>query len=342
MRRCSTCIMPDSARGIRLDARGKCQLCNSYSEFKPKGEAQLRAVIASSPGTNREYNCVVPVSGGRDSAYALYYAKKTLGLEPLAVHNDNDFETDIARQNLEAMATSLNVPLIVTGPKNKLSLRVVAEKFTMNAPFGPGLVASQACEVCKYGFESGAYETARKMGISLVFWGDSKEESSTPYLSLAHSRTPSKWERLVNRGFLNLIAYKRYFKKLKKECGSDKPAGVVEVHLYDYIRWDQRVIVDTIQRELGWRAPETDHRTWRVDCTLVPVVNYLTEKAYGVSKIEIGYSNMVRAGKMDRNEALMSVEAIKAGTDEAQIKQFLARTGIKRWAVEKMMESALR
>jgi hypothetical protein len=60
----------------------------------------------------------------------------------------------------------------------------------------------------------------------------------------------------------------------------------------------------------------------------VPVVNYLTEKACGVSKLEIGFSNMVRSGKMDRDEALKAVEQVKNNTDVEKIKDFLRQMSI--------------
>lgn len=338
MKRCAKCIMPETAKGIKLDEKGLCQLCLDCKEFTPRGEQQLRDDINEFIDQKAEYNCIVPVSGGRDSAYALYYAKRVLDLKPLAVHNDNDFETEVATNNLEVITKSLNVPLIRISSKNHITRALIAEKFKMNAPFGAGLVVEQTCEACKYGFESASYSIARKKGIKVVIWGDSLDESTVPYHSLFSHRVPSKWERLLAPNVLNLFRYKKYFRQMTKEYGSNSAAGLKEVHLYDYIRWDQKVIVDTIQEKLGWSVPKSSPTTWRVDCSIVPLVNYLTEKAYGVSKLEIGFSNMVRSGKMDRDDAIQTVEQIKANTDKAELKRFLKLMDISDKDIDRVLE----
>jgi glutamine---fructose-6-phosphate transaminase (isomerizing) len=338
MRRCKMCIMPETAKGIKLDENGLCQLCKEHKEAVPKGEEVLRKEVSNYIKPNAEYDSIVPVSGGRDSSYALYFAKKVLGLRPVAVHNDNDFETEIANKNLEAITKSIDAPLARTSSRDKVSKRIVAEKFKMNSHFGPWLVVDETCEACEYGFHSAAYNEARKRGVQLIIWGDSADESTKPYHSLfQHNKVPTKWDRLFRRGVVNVVKYKLLFDQMKREYGPREPDGLKEIRLYDYIRWDRRTIVDTIEKEMGWSAPPDSPTTWRVDCSLVPLVNYLTEKAYGVSKIEIGFSNMIRNGKMDRDDALKQVEQIKKNTDVSKLKLFLMEMGIPESAVDRVI-----
>ncbi|MCG2711505.1 MAG: hypothetical protein L6416_04170 [Candidatus Omnitrophica bacterium] len=337
MKRCLKCIMPDAAAGIKLDENGVCQLCKEYKEFIPKGVDELCKEIEGCVSKDAKYNCVVPVSGGRDSAYALYYAKEILGLKPLAVHNDNDFETKIATKNLEKMTKTLNIPLVRVSSKTQVIKKIVAEKFKKNAFFGVGLIVEQTCEACKYGFESASYNTARKEGVKVIIWGDSVDESTVPYHKLFTHKKPTKLQMLLSPGVLNLFKYKYYFKKMKKEYGPNSPDGLKEIHLYDYIKWDRRIIVDTIQSKMGWSAPKESATSWRIDCSLVPLVNYLTEKAYGVSKIEIGFSNMVRGGKMDREDALKQVEQIKKNTNVDELKKFIKQLKIPQTIIDKVL-----
>jgi len=338
MKRCIKCIMPETAQGIKLDENGLCQLCRDYKEFTPKGEDVLKKEIEPYVKDIQGENCIVPVSGGRDSSYALYYAKVVLGLKPLAVHNDNDFESEIATKNLESITKSLQVPLIRISSKSRVIKKIVTEKFKMNAPFSIDRIVDQTCEACKYGFESASYNTARERGIKVIFWGDSKDESTVPFHKLAEHEEPSKLRRYCSPSVINLLKYKYYFTIMKKEYGSDSPQGLHDIHLYDYIRWDRKTIVNTIKEKLGWKSPEGSPTSWRVDCTLVPLVNYLTEKAYGVSKIEIGFSNMVRSGKMDRNDALQQVEQIQKNTDINQLKCFLKDLHIPLTTINNVLE----
>jgi glutamine---fructose-6-phosphate transaminase (isomerizing) len=338
MKRCKKCIMPETAKGITLDENGLCQLCREHKEFVPKGEEALRKEISEYLRETSEYDCIVAVSGGRDSSYALYYAKQVLGLKPVAVHNDNDFETDTANRNLESITRSMDVPLIRMSSQKRVSKKIVAEKFKMNSHFGPWLVVDETCEACEYGFHSAAYNEARKRGVQLIIWGDSADESTKPYHSLfQHNKVPTKWDRLFRRGMVNVVKYKLLFDQMKREYGRRDPEGLKEIRLYDYIRWDRRIIVDTIEEKMGWSAPADSPTTWRVDCSLVPLVNYLTEKAYGVSKIEIGFSNMIRNGKMDRTEALKQVEKIKANTDPKAFKSFLMEMGVSESAINRVL-----
>jgi glucosamine--fructose-6-phosphate aminotransferase (isomerizing) len=329
MMRCKNCILPETARGVKFDDNGLCQLCKNYKEFVPKGQELLLEEMHQYIQGKGDYNCIVPVSGGRDSSYALYYAKEILGLKALAVHNDNDFETDIANKNLDAITKNMGVPLIRISSKSKISKKIVAEKFKMNSSFGPWVVVFETCEACEYGYLSAAYNTAKKKNIQLIIWGDSKDESTQSFYDLCpHDKRPTKWDRLIRPGLINVIKYKYYFSRMKKEYGSNSSDGLKEIHLFDYIRWDRKVIVDTIKDRLKWSVPAGSPTTWRLDCSLVPLVDYLTEAANGVSKIELGFSNMVRSGKMDRNDALKQVEQIKKNRNLNQLKMYLMDIGI--------------
>ena len=338
MKLCNRCIIPETAKGIKIDENGLCQLCRDYKKTPRKGEEALRKEIAGIINKDVKFNCVVPVSGGRDSSYALYYAKEIVGLRPIAVHNDNDFETEVARENMRNMTKALNVPLVSVSSKKQISKKIVAEKFKMNAPFGPGLVVDQTCEACKYGFESVVYNTTRKRDIQLIIWGDSIEESTAPFHLLFEHKTPSKWERLFSPGFSSYFKYKYLFEKMKREYGPDSPEGLKEIHLYDYIEWDRKVIVDTIQNKLGWSKPKDAATSWRIDCSLVPLVNYLTLKAYGVSKLELGFSSMIRNSKMNRDDAMQEVSEINKKMNRSEIEKFVTDLGISSSCIRKVLE----
>ena len=337
MKRCSKCIMPDTAKGVTFDENGLCTLCREHKDYTPKGHDALCNEITGFIDTEAEFNCIVPISGGRDSSYALYYVKKILNLKPIAVHSDNDFETTAAKKNLETITRTMDVPLIRVGSKTNVLKKIVSEKFKINAPYGPGLVVDQTCEACKYGFESATYNTARSKKIKVIFWGDSVDENTTSYHKLVKHVKPTKFQRLMDPSVVNYVKYKYYFNVLKKEYGPDSPTGLKEIHLFDYVLWDPKIIEDTIQGEMGWSIPEGSATTWRTDCELVPVVNYMTKLEYGVSKIELGFSNMVRSGKMDREEAIKKVNQIDNETNINALKDFLIKMNISKSTIDKVL-----
>lgn len=337
MRRCKRCVIPDTAEGITFNAKGECNICQNFTPHSVLGIDVLKQEIKKHPSKDSKYDCIIPVSGGRDSSYALYFAKEKLGLNPLAVHNDNDFETKQARRNLKAITSSLEVDCIQTSSAANLSKKIVREKMEMNAPFGLDLVVNQTCEACEYGFESAAHNIALKKGIKLIFWGDSKNESTQSYHDLVEQKMPGNISKLFSSGIINRFKYHYYFKRLKEEYGPKHHPGLHPVHLFDYIKWDRRVIVSTIENKLGWSKPADSVTTWRTDCKLVPLVSYLYTKSYGVSKIELGFSNMIRDNKMSREKALEELEQMGKNFDVIELELLLRETGITEKTIQKIL-----
>jgi tRNA(Ile)-lysidine synthase TilS/MesJ len=73
-------------------------------------DALLRTLTSRRSG---EYDCVVPLSGGKDSSYALFFVARDLGLKPLAVFADSGLAVDAAKKNIERICGQLSVDLVV-------------------------------------------------------------------------------------------------------------------------------------------------------------------------------------------------------------------------------------
>ena len=106
MKYCKKCVWPESHPGITLDKDGICNVCRHYEE-KPtvdwdKRLEELKRIAswakANSKGT---YDCVIGVSGGKDSTRQALYARDVLGLNCLLVNNPPDLITDVGRHNIE-------------------------------------------------------------------------------------------------------------------------------------------------------------------------------------------------------------------------------------------------
>lgn len=76
MKRCQQCILPDSAPGATLDEKEICNFCREYKKVQYLGEDALKEHIEYAKKNGGKYECVVPLSGGRDSTYVLYLAAK--------------------------------------------------------------------------------------------------------------------------------------------------------------------------------------------------------------------------------------------------------------------------
>ena len=78
---CQRCILPDSYHGIHFDENGVCNICNYYDKKwgqkdDQKSEAELDRIIEHYRARKGRYDCIVPLSGAKDSTYVLYYLKK--------------------------------------------------------------------------------------------------------------------------------------------------------------------------------------------------------------------------------------------------------------------------
>ena len=115
---CNRCVMDTSDVDIKFDENGNCNHCNNffkkisaqlYSESKAEEnrkalENQIEKIKES--GKNNKFDCVIGVSGGVDSSYVVYLAKK-YGLKALLVHLDNGWNSNISTENIKILADKL-------------------------------------------------------------------------------------------------------------------------------------------------------------------------------------------------------------------------------------------
>ena len=116
---CSKCVADSSINSLNLDKNGICQFCKIHDEmedeFKLNDKSFDRLLEIAEKikleGKGKKYNCIVGVSGGKDSSYLLFIVKKKLGLSPLAVHYDNGFDSDASVSNILNVCQKLDVDL---------------------------------------------------------------------------------------------------------------------------------------------------------------------------------------------------------------------------------------
>ena len=89
MNYCQICILPDTRPGIEIDADGVCSACHGHRDKQqtidwPARARAFETVVADAKTASSGYDCIVPVSGGKDSWYQIIKAKE-YGLNPLAV-----------------------------------------------------------------------------------------------------------------------------------------------------------------------------------------------------------------------------------------------------------------
>ena len=102
MKYCRKCLLPDTKPDLTFDETGLCSACSAY-DARPtidweSREKELIAILDKYKGTH--YDCIVPVSGGKDSTYQVIKILE-LGYKPLCVTATTCDLSDLGRRNIE-------------------------------------------------------------------------------------------------------------------------------------------------------------------------------------------------------------------------------------------------
>tara|TARA_Y100001968_G_C19450434_1_gene768167 strand:- start:56 stop:1198 length:1143 start_codon:yes stop_codon:yes gene_type:complete len=117
---CTKTVMDTSDSRIVFDDEGVCDHATDfYENILPKWNSlenrniELEKIVEQIKikGKNKEYDCILGLSGGLDSSYMLHYAVKELGLRPLVFHVDCGWNTDNAVHNIKVLIDSLKLDL---------------------------------------------------------------------------------------------------------------------------------------------------------------------------------------------------------------------------------------
>ena len=171
---CVRCGYPETSENIDFDELGLCKACRS-SEQKMKiswdvREKNLQKILNEYKNLSADnYDCIVPISGGKDSAYQLYLLTEVYGLTPLAVTFSHNWFTETGRYNLQNILEKTNVDHLEFTPK-----RGLVNKLARESLFKIG----DACWHCHTGVEAFPLNIACKFKIPLLIYGESVAENS--------------------------------------------------------------------------------------------------------------------------------------------------------------------
>jgi hypothetical protein len=305
--------MPDTYPGTTFDAEGVCNFCLNYRQGESLGEQTLIEKLRSKPGG--QYDCLLGISGGKDSCYVAYLAKERFGLKPLAVCYDFPFLVDLARENIQKVCSSLNIDVIYVRSKNKLEYGYERNHLI-------SLSATQTtwgqCIFCHYGIAAVLDKIAREKSIPFVLSGITQNElwnpgSRTQFLLKRVKTLPVgellKFVYFQSKAYLKLLNQRMQFGLPGNSCfdvyrRAKMPADSPEIiHVYDYVKWDQGLIESTLRERTGWQKPPKA-TSWRYDCILEPLLDFTYLKEFGISTVGLYLSGMIRAGLLQREDAL--------------------------------------
>ena len=328
MKRCTVCILPETFPGITFDDEGVCSYCRNYEKANVLGEEALENELSKYRDKGEKYDCLVPISGGRDSSFTLYQIVKKYKMRSLAITVDSGAITPEGYRNIEKVTKALDVEHvwlkdenhIKTAQKNtKIKFHAWLKKPSINT-IVPVLNAADK----QMNLRMFRYAHERK--IPLVLGGNNignstfeQEHFKTGFLGVFPNErgfysTFDKfklsflfgWEFAKNRHNYHWSVLSEYlggafvyfFENLQK------PDDVNTLGFYDYVYWNEKEVVPTILNELGWSGASDTTATWRVDDSAYPLIDYMYLRLVGFNEFDEHYSKLIREGQVPREEAL--------------------------------------
>src|SRR3989344_4040012 len=171
---CTRCCIPETQKGIRFDEMGICQACQS-SEQKihincVERERELRSILEEAKArAGRNYDCIVPISGGKDSTFQLHLLTKVYGMKPLAVTFSHNWWTETGWYNLQNALETFAVDHVAFTPSRSLINRLVRRSIE-------GIGDTNWHDHAGVG--AFPLQVAVRWRIPLLVWGESIAESS--------------------------------------------------------------------------------------------------------------------------------------------------------------------
>jgi hypothetical protein len=347
---CKTCVLPDSAL-TRLDSGGNCKLCSSPEAFKhitaKSDSAKLAQLIGQTRqrGKSSQYDCIVAWSGGRDSTFMLHELVKTHHLRCAAVFGRTPFTPVEITESVHSIANRLDVKLIeIETPANHLEIaRYCLQQYLKSRL---PILINLACASCKF-VNKNVFRHAHRLGIKTVIYGGNRFEyfPSGPASIDINAENRYSFFTMVRDNVARLfkgIGILASSPALLKYLFTFFKASIIyvnqytvylrirypEIQRFDYYHsaeWDENQI-HAVLKNLDWKLPPGCNSTWRADCVFEAVKNTAFKNQLGFTYAEAMYSNLIRAGKITREEALNRLE--KETISEPRLQKALELCGL--------------
>ncbi|MGE4578789.1 MAG: N-acetyl sugar amidotransferase [Desulfuromonadales bacterium] len=316
---CTNCVMDTSDSKISFDADGVCDHCNTFfTKILPNwhtdesGRQELEKTVQKikQDGVGKDFDCIIGMSGGIDSSYLTYLAKKELGLRPLVFHVDAGWNSQVAVNNIEKLVDKLDLDLY-TEVIDWEEMRDLQLAFFKSGV--PHIDTPQ-----DHSFFATMYKFAEEHNVKYILTGAN--------LSTECIRNPIEWmyyqsdsiqlrdihrqfgtRPLVNFPTTSILRHKIYLPYIK---------GIKVIRPLNYMPYVKEDAVRLLIDEFGWQPYPQKHFESRFTKFYE---GYWLPKKFGYDTRRVQFSSLVVTKQMTRGEAL---ERLKTPPfDEATVAQ---------------------
>ncbi len=347
--RCTKCIMPNTKPDLSFDEEGVCDACRSMEkkdadidwEARAKEFGELLEKHKSKDGSN--YDCIIPVSGGKDSTYQAYIIKKVYGLDPLCVTWAPAMKTELGKRNLEVLQ-ELGVDHIMFTPNPVVYRKIFKEALVR---------LGDPCWACHLGMFTYPFRVAVQYKVPLVVYGENPQlEYGGPEAARDTHIMDKRWLHEFGGLMANRIeamaSDEVSLRDLKSVCYPTQEeldeVGVIGIFLGTYFPWNAMSQVETIKKH-GFLVKEDGpvegcyHNYENLDCKLNVVHTYLKYLKFGFGKATDHLCLDIRHGRITREAALEAMEQFDGTKPNKDLKEICKYFDISEEEFWKITES---
>ena len=331
---CKKCVISNQRPRIVFDKEGICNACR-YFEYKKKinwneREKELKDLLDRHRSKDGNYDCIVPSSGGKDSAFVAHELKFKYGMHPLTVTWSPLKYTNIGWENLQSF-NDHGFDVILGMPQGNVARKLCREStIEMGDPF-QGFI---------YGQVLFPVSIAAKFGIKLIFRGENAEAE--------YGGLPEQWnKKSLTAGEFKKIYFSEYeldfwLKKgfTKKELSFYMPSKEdstkynSESFFYGYFRdWSNHSNFYYASKNTGFkpnsrRTEGTYTKYSSIDDKLDTYHHWFALIKFGHGRCTSNAAREIREGYITREEGVALVNKYDTEFPNQYFDDFLKFTGL--------------
>ena len=349
---CSKCLFPETKPDLSFNEVGICSACIAAEE-KNRGidwaqrEKEFHEIIKyyKRPIGEIGYDCLIPVSGGKDSTYQAYFMKEVCGMNPLCVCFETTAVTELGQKNLDNLS-KMGMDVVHFKKNSKVYRKMVVESFRrVGDEMWPNHIGIFTIPVM----------FAVKFNIPLIIWGEnSQQEYGGPNIDSVKNRILNrKWleefggllgNRIQDMIGVNGITEKELTPYFYPSDEDIERVGVTGIFLGSYFFWDARKQLEIVKK-YGFNVKEdgptegTYTNYENIDEKLVSLHDYLKYVKYGFGRATDHVCIDIRNGRLTRNEGLDLVKKYDGKYPNYGISEFIKYSGMSKEEVDSIIDS---
>jgi N-acetyl sugar amidotransferase len=320
MEYCKRCVYPSNARpGIIIDEDGVCSGCRlievrptvNWDERKEMLIELLEGYKSAQRAKENPYDCIIPVSGGKDSTYQTWLMRTQFGMNPLLVSYNHTFNTALGLRNLANLIEKMDCNLVryttAPGAAVRLAKYMLEKVGDVTWHYHAGIQTFPIVASVQY-------------DVPLIVWG---EEGYSELVGMHNHDdfvefTKKKRQEHSMRGFepedlldepdcpVSQYDLAPFFYPSDEDLERVNSRGI---YLSNYVPWNGRAQTEFIIDELDFETSQSRQRTFNIydkldDVHANGLHDYLKYLKFGYGRATDDAATEIRHGRMSREQGI--------------------------------------